>query len=281
MIGEKMKYGICEWSLPVSGTLAIRLAEEIGYDGMQLGEAGGRQMGYPLNDPRVQALYQETAAACGIELHSLNLGSLLAEGTLNYAPETMQGRYARASLRKGFEACRALGIGTVVITVNSQDEAQTSNVLSHLSYAVRLASETGVEIAMESAQELSVILGILECMQGKIKICMDTLNPLRFRSGNPQEQISIFGKERISHFHLKDSKQELFRVGERGCTLLGTGDAGFAESVKLIQKMQYEGWVITENYYYLPPLYDGSMSFMELAAKDLQTMQQSFADMQL
>ena len=45
--------------------------------------------------------------------------------------------------------------------------------------------------------------------------------------------------------------------------------------------MQYEGWVITENYYYLPPLYDGSMSFMELAAKDLQTMQQSFADMQL
>ena len=101
MIGEKMKYGICEWSLPVSGTLAIRLAEEIGYDGMQLGEAGGRQMGYPLNDPRVQALYQETAAACGIELHSLNLGALLAEGTLNYAPETMQGRYARASLRKG------------------------------------------------------------------------------------------------------------------------------------------------------------------------------------
>ena len=66
MIGEKMKYGICEWSLPVSGTLAIRLAEEIGYDGMQLGEAGGRQMGYPLNDPRVQALYQETAAALSL-----------------------------------------------------------------------------------------------------------------------------------------------------------------------------------------------------------------------
>ena len=273
-----MKYGICEWSLPVSGTLAIRLAGEIGYDGMQLGEAGGRQMGYPLNDRRVQELYLQIAQESGIRLHSLNLGALLAEGTLNYAPEATQGAHARESLRKGFEACRALGIGTVVITVNSQDEEQTSNVLSHLNYAAHLASENGVEIAMESAQELPVILGILECMQGKIKICMDTLNPLRFGSGDPQEQICIFGKERISHFHLKDSKKELFRIGERGCTLLGTGDAGFDESVKLIRKMRYEGWVITENYYYLPPLYDSSIPFAELARKDLRTMRNSFAE---
>ncbi len=276
-----MKYGICEWSLPVSGTLAIRLAGEIGYDGMQLGEAGGRKMGYPLNDRRVQELYLQIAQDSGIRLHSMNLGALLAEGTLNYASETTPGAYARESLRKGFEACRDLGIGTVVVTVTSQDEEQTSNVLSHLCYATQLASETGVEIAMESAQELPVILGILECMQGKIKICMDTLNPLRFGSGDPQEQICIFGKERISHFHLKDSKKELFRIGERGCTLLGTGDAGYDESVGLIRKMRYEGWVITENYYYLPPLYDGSTPFTELAQRDLRTMRESFAGTEL
>lgn len=271
-----MKYGICEWSLPVSGTLAIRLAGEMGFDGLQMGEAGGRLMGYPLNNRRVQELYLETAQKYGQRLHSLNLGALLAEGTLNYAPETKQGGFARESLKKGFEACEALGIGTVVITVNSQDEEQMSNALAHLAYATELASEHGVEIAMESAQELSVILGILESMQEKIKICMDILNPLRFGTGNPQEQICIFGKEHISHFHLKDSAKDLFRMGERGCTLLGEGDAGFSESVELIKKMKYDGWVISENYYYLPPMCDESSDFFELARKDLLTMKKSF-----
>lgn len=277
-MGEEMKYGICEWSLPVSGTLGIRLAGELGYDGIQLGEAGGRQMGYPLKHRRVQELYLETAQMCGIKLHSLNLGALLAEGTLNYAAETLQGQYARESLHKGFEVCSALGIGTIVITVNSQDDEQTSNVLNHLRYAVQLAAENGVEIAVESAQELPVILGILECMQEKIKICMDILNPLRFGSGNPQEQICIFGKERISHFHMKDSEKELFRIGERGCTLLGTGDAGYEKSVELIRKMHYEGWVISENYYYLPPMFTDDADFVELARKDLRTMRESFSE---
>ena len=271
-----MKYGICEWSLPASGTLAIRLAGEIGFDGLQIGEAGGRLMGYPLNNRRVQELYLEAAQKYGQRLHSLNLGALLGEGTLNYAPETEQGRAARESLKKGFEACETLGIGTVVITVNSQDEEQTSNALSHLAYATELASRHGVEIAMESAQELSVIIDILESMQEKIKICMDILNPLRFGTGNPQKQICIFGREHIDHFHFKDSEKSLFRAGERGCTLLGEGDAGFAESVELIKKMKYDGWVISENYYYLPPMFDGSGDFLELARKDLLTMKKSF-----
>lgn len=34
------QFGICEWSLPVSGPLAIRLAGEAGFTGIQLGEAG-------------------------------------------------------------------------------------------------------------------------------------------------------------------------------------------------------------------------------------------------
>lgn len=48
------QFGICEWSLPVSGPLAIRLAGEAGFTGIQLGEAGGRAMGFPLTHPRVQ-----------------------------------------------------------------------------------------------------------------------------------------------------------------------------------------------------------------------------------
>ncbi len=274
----KRKFGICEWSLPVSGTLALRLAAEAGFDGIQLGESGGRRMGFPLNNERVQALYREEAERSRLILHSLNLGALLAEGTLNYSAETCQGTWARESLRQGFEVCRNLSVGTVVITVEPPTEEAFENVVTHLRYALELARDHGVEIAIESAQPLSQIIKLLECLDGRVKICMDLLNPLRFRTGNPQEQILRFGKEMISHFHMKDSQRDLFQPGQRGCVLLGEGDAGYERSVKIIKDMDFEGWMITENYYYLPPMNDGSEDFLSLAKKDLQTMKVSFAD---
>lgn len=80
------QFGICEWSLPVSGPLAIRLAGEAGFTGIQLGEAGGRAMGFPLTHPRVQAAILEAAEESGVCLHSLNLGALLSEGPSRRAP---------------------------------------------------------------------------------------------------------------------------------------------------------------------------------------------------
>lgn len=267
-----MKYGICEWSLPVSGTLAIQLAGEMGFDGMQIGEAGGRKAGYPLNNKRVQELYLEAAKEGNIELHSLNLGALLADGTLNYAPETSEGMKAQESLRKGFEVCKALDIHTVVITVDAKNEEETCNVLKHLAYAYELAENAGVTIAMESALELPYIVSILDCMQDKVKVCMDILNPLRFGTGDPQEQICVFGEKHIDHFHLKDSTKDLFAPGQRGCTLLGEGDGRFAESMELVHKMGFDGWLITENYYNLPPMNEGDKDFFDLAKQDLATM---------
>ena len=110
----KQHFGICEWSLPVSGPLAMQLAKEAGYEGMQLGEAGGRNMAYPLNHKRVQEIYRETAGHLGLQLHSLNLGALLAEGTLAYASGTEQGNFEGKSIpnllnsdpvNSSFEAC--------------------------------------------------------------------------------------------------------------------------------------------------------------------------------
>lgn len=269
-------YGICEWSLPVSGAFAMRIAAEAGYEGIQLGEAGGRRMGYPLNEPRIQQLYRDSAEVCGITLHSLNLGALLAEGTLNYAADTLQGQWARESLLYGMDACRALGIHTVVITVDAPTAEAEDNMLHHMEYACRLAEERAVEIAMESALPLSDIQRILERVGPDVKICMDLLNPLRFGTGDPREQIRAFGN-RISHFHMKDSQHALFQRGERGCTLLGDGDAGFHRSVETICALGLqETWMISENYYYLPPLREQVDSCISGAAQDLMRLRAVF-----
>lgn len=273
----ELHFGICEWSLPVSGPLAIRLAREAGFEGIQLGEAGGRGSGYPLNHPRVQAAYREAADRWGVTLHSLNLGALLARGSLNFPPESGEGQAARESLERGFAACRALEIPSMVITVAPEGEAAFRSVLDHLAYAGALAEDSGVEIALESALPLPEFRALLDRAGEKFRVCMDILNPLRFGTGDPREQIRAFGRERIAHFHLKDGVSALFRPGQRGCVPLGRGDGGFYETAAAIRSLEFSGWLITENYYYLPPMNDGRGDFLALAAGDLETMRQAFS----
>lgn len=88
---HEKKIGNSEWSLPVSGATAIEIAAEAGFEGMQIGEAGGRLAAFPLNNQKVQESYNQVALKYGIQLHSLNLGALLSEGTLNYPPDSSCG----------------------------------------------------------------------------------------------------------------------------------------------------------------------------------------------
>ena len=69
----KRKLGICEWSLPVSGATAIEIAAEAGFEGMQIGEAGGRLAAFPLNNQKVQESYNQAALKYGIKLHFFEL----------------------------------------------------------------------------------------------------------------------------------------------------------------------------------------------------------------
>lgn len=265
-------YGICEWSLPVSGATAIKLAGSMGFNGIQLGEAGGAASSFPLGNKRVREAYLEAAEESGIAFQALNLGALLGSGFMKFAPSSPKGELARLSLTKGFDAAEALGIPVIVITFESDDCDSFENSISHLKYAEELSRRTGVRIAIETGQCLQDIERMLERTDERDKICMDLLNPLRFGTGDPREQIRYFGGDRIDHFHFKDSISSLFIKGQRGCVLLGTGDADLKSSCEIIKSMGFEGWMVSENYYFLPPMNDGSIDFCQLAETDLRTM---------
>ena len=272
-----MKYniGICEWALPVNGTLAIKCASKAGYDGIQLGEAGGRKKGFPLNHPLVQASYLKAARKHHIKLHSINLGELLSEGLINYAPGTFNGEHARECLKNGIFACHSLGVSTLVITLNFPDEDALKNTISHLEYALEIARYFHVELALECALPWEQFSKLLNSVSPDFKVCMDMLNPLRFQTGDPVSQVHLFGRDKISHFHMKDSISGLFSSKERGCVLLGQGDAHYPQSVDVIKEIHYSGWIFSENYYYLPPM-NMQQDFMELCKTDCNTLKASF-----
>lgn len=270
---QKNKFGICEWALPVSGPLAIQLASQIGFEGIQISDNGGSKMAFPLNNPNVQKSYIQTAKDYNVILHSLNLGALLQEGSIMHPSDTLFGKSARRSLEKAVLACHDMDIPSIVCTVSPNTVSEYENSLEHLKYACSLASVYGVQVVLESILPLEKILNLLEkCPH--LQICLDILNPLRFGTGDPCEQIVKFGRENIHHFHMKDSIQSLFSPTERGCVLLGNGDVQFNTVVNTIKDIGYNGWFISENYYYYSPMNgDGDTDFMELARVDLKTLE--------
>jgi sugar phosphate isomerase/epimerase len=264
------KLGICEWVFAVNGPTAIRYAAEIGFDGIQLGDLGGARNCFPLNDPKIQKDYQESARRYGIQLHSLHLFTLVREGHLRFPPNSPEGRLGIRSIQKGLEACQALDIPILLVTsydacaiINEYDAEQTAKMLRA---ACDLARDMGVRITYESVTPTRTIKWILDYVGKDLKLCYDVLNPIKFLKGDPLEEIALFGPDVIDHVHVKDAPPEL-----RGFCRLGTGRGRYRETIAALKQSGFEGWYITENFYHAPPMGDGGSVF-ELAKNDLDVM---------
>jgi len=278
MKSKKNLFGICEWSLPCgpfAGVRGIHMAADIGFDGIQLGDMGGAEKGFPLStDESLQAEYRETAEERGVLFQSLHLYTLLREGTMIYPRNSTQGESAMVSLRAGILACRKLGIPELSLTSGFQCEIKEENGFRNfaamLNYACDEAEEYGIKIGFESILSVPEIKRMREETRGRIGVCYDTYNMLRFQKGDPVQDIEQLSLEDIDHFHLKDAPEN-----NVGCALLGTGRGNFSKVAEAIRSKGYRGWLITENYYGQEPLCaQGNPE--QLARVDLETMKRYF-----
>ena len=98
----KIKFAASEYCFPIWGSLAMEMAKEAGFDGMEITDGGGylqphplnnryveyerlgldlrREDSFPMTDEYVQNDYMEAAAKCGIELIGLKLHLLETGG---------------------------------------------------------------------------------------------------------------------------------------------------------------------------------------------------------
>lgn len=188
---KKNLFGICEWSLPCgpfAGVRGIHMAADIGFDGIQLGDMGGAEQNFPLStDESLQADYRSAAEERGVRFQSLHLYTLLREGTMIYPKNTPQGESALVSLRAGIFACRMLGIPELSLTsgfgCEIKDEDGFRNFSAMLNFACDRADEYGIKIGFESILTVPEIIRMRESTFGRIGVCYDTYNMLRFQKG--------------------------------------------------------------------------------------------------
>ena len=96
-----------------------------------------------------------------------------------------------------------------------------------------------------------------------------------------RDVVNALGKERIDHFHMKESlaDAEGFITKETApIVLLGEGSTHFKEAVQAIKDIDYEGWIISETFYNRRNLNENGMDYVSSAKRDVETLKAAFGD---
>ena len=270
----KSKMGICEWCLPFAGPGSIKLAADMGFDGVQIGDLGGSACNFPMNEQWVQEAYMQTAIEKDAELQTLHLRTLAQQGTMLYPRDTPQGQQAALSIRKGVEACSAMKIPTLFLSsffaTLIRNDYEFENYAAHLRYACDYGREKGIKIVYESVLPIDRFLKMRELAGEDLGILYDVVNPFVYGSGVPSDELRAFGKDAIDQIHVKDRGPDY-----KGFTLLGEGACRVEESADVLRQLNWSGWVVSETNFFELPFVEGRSTFA-LIKSDLCTMRRLF-----
>lgn len=271
----KFKYGVVEWAFPCFGDMAIKMAHEAGFSGVQLGDGGGFLNAYPLRNKSVQEYYLNAGAKYSIEFPQIHLYTLGHQGYFRNSLDSKEGKICLESIRQGVIAASEMGIPTVILDgMRMNNAAKKQHVLDVCAYAVKMGADYDVNIAMETDMELEDHITFLDAFDGKLKLCFDTHNPCMYGTGYPPEMIRTLGKHRIDHFHIKDNggnKDGYINV-ESPLVPFGTGITYFEETACAVKDIGFEGWIVSENMYYHKSMMEGMSSYIQSARRDVDTL---------
>jgi sugar phosphate isomerase/epimerase len=265
------KIGICHWSLPMEGPYGCKLASDIGLDGIQL-DIGHSSRGFLLSNDFVQEAYLKLAKKYGISFPSITIREL-DEVAMTDPKGTETRELMDQALIKTIDTAEAMDIPVVMIPsfVESEitNEDKFKEAVSYLQKGCDYAEGKGITIATENTLSVSEIKRLIaEVDRDNIKLYFDSQNHFLHKDYNIAEILDEL-IEYVCQVHVKDGKNK-----DLSGALLGEGDTGFYDTVEVLKKHDYSGWIVFENYYDRKPLSLKNNNPVELIKKDLQTVKE-------
>jgi 2-epi-5-epi-valiolone 7-phosphate 2-epimerase len=108
-----IKIGICEWALPIGGPCGLRLAAELGLQGVEV-ELKDHVRGFPLSKDFIQKYYEEEKSKSGIEIPSIALNELDSH-CMTGLEKSDETKVALLTIQKGLDVARRMKIGLVQV----------------------------------------------------------------------------------------------------------------------------------------------------------------------
>lgn len=269
---EKYKLAVPEWCLPGDSIFSMKIASELGMDGLQL-EAGFYDTGFKLSHPRVLELYKEAAEEHHLQMISIVMNDLNRHGLRN-GRGTEFGDIAYEGLDIAIEAAAALEIPVLMVPSFENNDMHTeqdiANTVEALQYACDRAAKNGTIIATETAitsEKLKELFVRVD--RPNLKLFYDSQNYMCFRGYNPMDHLPVVYPYMINQLHVKDGFGEAY-----SSKCLGEGDTHFEEQIRFLRANDYRGWFVFENYYTMLPLRKEAKDPLDLLKKDIRKLKQ-------
>lgn len=266
---NQKKIGICQWSLPVDGPYGCKIAAELGLSGIQL-DIGSYKKGFQLSKTIVQEGYLEEAEKYGISFPSIAITDL-DNYSMVHPGDSLEKEIAITAIRKAIEAAEAMHIPLVMIPSFEANDIRSEDdfirAVSVLRWACDYAGERGITISTENLLSTEEIIRLFQSVnRPNLKLFFDTQNHYLKKGFDIPEMLESL-MPLICEIHVKDGKD-----GILSGALLGEGETKFFQSMEILKKYNYKGWIISENYYYLEPLSLQNDNPINLILKDIQTL---------
>jgi sugar phosphate isomerase/epimerase len=222
-----------------------------------------------------QEAYLETAREHGIQFASM--ATRMTDFYSMFAPEgSEEHQVVRESIEKGIYACEAMGIDILMIPNFVKSEARTAadvrRLVTELQWACDLAADHGVLIAEENVFTVEDTMRLFdEVDRENLRLYFDLQNYYINRGVNTPDIIEPL-MSYICQVHAKDGKN-----GDLSGAPLGRGDVDLQESIEVLKMQGYDGWIVNENYYDVPPLVDEGDDPVEKIKDDLATLRKALA----
>ncbi|MDO5548257.1 MAG: sugar phosphate isomerase/epimerase family protein [Eubacteriales bacterium] len=269
------KIGFVEWGFPFPGPYAMKIASELGLEGMEL-DFGEYEMDFPLHNPRIQDAYLECGEKFGIAFPSMALNALNTHG-MSSGRDTLDGKIAIETIRKGIAAAKRMDIPVVQLPSfhDNRGDIRTDedfyNTCEMLRFACDLAADSKIILAMENVLDAERTKQMIrEVGSDRLKVLFDTQN-YYLNHGYSQPQLLEDIAEYVVQIHVKDGFNNTI-----SSALLGTGDVSFLETAEVIKRTGCTEWLLLENFYYQQPLSLLTDDTFELVAKDIATLRRIF-----
>ncbi|GIN91706.1 hypothetical protein J6TS1_42360 [Siminovitchia terrae] len=267
-----MKLGICHWSMPIEGPAALEVAQKVGLKGMQL-DLGSFERRFSLTWPSVREIYREYSQRYKVTLTSLAVRHLDIHG-MTRPDGTEEKKIVIDAIMKAIETAIEMNIPMIMLPSfldgEIKDKEDFMRVVECLKLACDNSSDENIIIATEnllSIEENEQLFEEVNC--SNLKLYFDTQNYYLNKGYNTAEMLNALSPY-ICEIHVKDGKNN-----DLSGALLGEGDSGFFETMGILKKREYKGWIHLENYYDQRPLSLLGEDPINLIKKDIKTLEKA------
>lgn len=271
-----VKFGACEFALPGNCIGSVKLAHDVGLDGLQLGFMN-YERGIMLSQKWMRDYYMEEADRWGIEIPSMAMCELDFYG-LNNPKNTPKGAIAWMLLDQAIEAAIDMKMKAIMVPSFNDAMMRTDDDIKRTAVALQYACDAVKEYDMVIATENTLTLE----KNAELFALVNRDNLKAFYDS--QNYVSTLGWKQVPmleglmpllypEIHVKDG------IGSYGSSkLLGEGDTDFYGTMRVLKQHNYKGYIHLENFYDRMPLRSLSDNYIDILKRDLEILKKACED---